>query len=168
MEETQKIGDRLLLLRKELGLSQQEIADRLDLSVRGWQKIERNEAIPSGDTLLRCEAIGYNPGWILTGFGPILMSDIRSPVSSTFTVIIPAIFSEVKDAVHRLNNAEGIYLRADEHELETIRWYNKLVSMADGDMEESKLRSRLPAIEYEITESAKAAASEPGTGKRMA
>ncbi|MCI9864916.1 LexA family transcriptional regulator [Rhizobium skierniewicense] len=65
-----KIGARAKQARADNHLSQQEMADRLGLSLRGWQKIERGEGTPSGETLLNFEKLGINPGWVLTGLGP--------------------------------------------------------------------------------------------------
>ncbi|MRH93928.1 XRE family transcriptional regulator [Agrobacterium tumefaciens] len=67
---TTEIGARAKLVRDENGLSQQEMADRLGMSLRGWQKIERGEGTPNGETLLSFERFEINPGWVLTGIGP--------------------------------------------------------------------------------------------------
>lgn len=44
--------------------------------------MERNEGMPSGDTLLRFGLTGYNPGWLLTGLGPEKLDDARSDEAS--------------------------------------------------------------------------------------
>lgn len=165
-EET--IGRRLLLLRKELGLTQQEVADQLGLSVRGWQKIERDEAVPSGDTLLRLEAIGYNPGWVLSQLGPKLKRDAFSHQQRSTHKITPAVFRAVKKLVREIYDTAGIRLPDDARDEEAVRWYNELTGMARGDSEEGRLRSLLPALEYEIKHAVEKAAAEPGTGKASA
>lgn len=64
------IGTRAKQVRSDNALSQQEMADKLGLSLRGWQKMERGEGTPSGETLLNFEKLGINPGWVLSGIGP--------------------------------------------------------------------------------------------------
>ncbi|MBW9072192.1 XRE family transcriptional regulator [Agrobacterium deltaense] len=69
------IGARAKLVRDENGLSQQEMADRLGMSLRGWQKIERGEGTPNGETLLGFGRFSVNPGWVLTGYGPKYLNE---------------------------------------------------------------------------------------------
>lgn len=66
---TSAVGARLAEMRTIMRLTQQEMADRLGVGLRTWQNIERGGNVPSGETLLKIAALGYNPGWILTGQG---------------------------------------------------------------------------------------------------
>lgn len=114
------------------------------------------------------ERFGINLNWLITGLGE-MFADPKMTIPKS-PAINPTIFAAVKEAVTRVNKGEGVYLRDGEQEVETIRWYNKLVEMADGSADEKKLRSRLGALDYEIAESAKAdaEAAKTGSGKRSA
>lgn len=66
---TTKIGERLKLIRSESRLSQRDFARHIGIAFRTWQTIENGKNVPSGETLLKIAALGFNPGWILTGKG---------------------------------------------------------------------------------------------------
>lgn len=63
-------GERAKIVRREAAKTQAEMADILGISLGTWQKIERNEGLPSGETLMKFQKLGVNPGWLLTGLGP--------------------------------------------------------------------------------------------------
>ena len=48
-----KIGKKLKEARKELGLKQSEVAEKADISVNYYARIERNEENPTLETLER-------------------------------------------------------------------------------------------------------------------
>lgn len=72
---TDDIGRRIAQIREATGLKQQSIADRVGVSLRTWQAIERGENIPTGQTLLKIAELGFDPGWILTGNGFMEIED---------------------------------------------------------------------------------------------
>lgn len=71
------ISGRLKTARKELNLSQAELAPRIGLSVAALKRIELARNTPSGETLLKYVSVGFSPTWILTGDGPMLLSELR-------------------------------------------------------------------------------------------
>ncbi len=85
------IGARAKLVRDENGLSQQEMADKLGMSLRGWQKIERGEGTPNGETLLGFDKFGINPGWVLTGVGPKHLGQSQEKGLAAETLILRAV-----------------------------------------------------------------------------
>lgn len=70
MDVLETIGARAKAVRKEAGKKQSEMAEFLGLAIGTWQKLERDEVLPSGETLLQFAKLGINPGWVLTGLGP--------------------------------------------------------------------------------------------------
>ena len=63
----QIIGNKLLTIRKKLGMTQVEIAEAADLSDRTYADIERGCVNMRLDTLLRiCEVLHITPNEILT------------------------------------------------------------------------------------------------------
>lgn len=85
------IGARAKEVRDENGLSQQEMAGKLGMSLRGWQKIERGEGTPNGETLLGFDKFGINPGWVLTGVGPKRLDQPQEKGSAAETRIMRAV-----------------------------------------------------------------------------
>lgn len=100
---TETIGSRAKKVREDLELSQQAIADRMSVSLRAWQKMERDEGTPSGETLLNFDKLGVNPGWVLTGLGP------RNSVTWLSAAVEDEIFIRIGDMVQ------------DEHKKSDIR-----------------------------------------------
>jgi transcriptional regulator with XRE-family HTH domain len=47
-----KLADEIHRLRRTLGLSQEQVADRADISVKAYQRVERNETSPRVTTLM--------------------------------------------------------------------------------------------------------------------
>lgn len=73
MVDAISLGQRVLALRKELGKTQVEMAKVVGVATATWQKIERDEGLPTGETLMQFEKLGINPGWVLSGLGPKLL-----------------------------------------------------------------------------------------------
>ena len=64
------IGDRIRKVRKELKLTQQQIASNIGVSPTSLVFWERNETTPKGANLIAlCKALGVEPGWLQTGKG---------------------------------------------------------------------------------------------------
>lgn len=69
--DTIAIGNKLLALRRRLGLTQAELAERAGLSGRTYADIERGTANMRMETLLRiCNALNVTPDRILTESAP--------------------------------------------------------------------------------------------------
>lgn len=70
MGDISSLGDRLAALRKAAGLSQNDLADRLEVSRSSYQYYERNERDPPASLLLKlCQIFDDDAHRILTG-GP--------------------------------------------------------------------------------------------------
>ena len=62
------IGDRICQKRKETGLSQEALAERLGVSRQSVSKWERGEAVPEGERLAALAALfSVSVDWLLTG-----------------------------------------------------------------------------------------------------
>ena len=103
--DAKAVGARAKEVRSELGLQQQEMALELGLSLRGWQKLERGEGIPSGETLLQFEKVGINPGWILTGLGPKRQLDDTGAHPVTPIEVPASEFRKLQETVESLAEA---------------------------------------------------------------
>ncbi len=71
------ISGRLKAARASLNMSQGELAALMSLSLGALKKIESARNTPSGETLLKYVSVGFSPTWILTGDGPMLLSELR-------------------------------------------------------------------------------------------
>ena len=60
--------------REHLGLSQQELADKLGGSKRGLQDNEARNRVPGGEVIYGFVLLGINANWLLTGEGPMLLN----------------------------------------------------------------------------------------------
>lgn len=66
-----EIGERLFKLRKRKGWKQLDVAERAGISERSYAAIERGEAKPKLDTLLKiCNVLQVTPDVILTADNP--------------------------------------------------------------------------------------------------
>ena len=67
IHDMRKIGNNILALRKNTGLTQAEIAEKAGLADRTYADIERGNVNMRIETLLRiCDALGVTPDTILT------------------------------------------------------------------------------------------------------
>lgn len=76
-----KLGERLLELRKEKHLSQEEVADRLNVTRQTVSKWETDQSVPDFDKIVPiCELFGITTNELLTGEKPkidISMEDTK-------------------------------------------------------------------------------------------
>jgi hypothetical protein len=113
-----------------------------------------------------CDMLQVDMVWLL--FGNSSGAAAASNAATSVPLLDRKIFRELKRMVGRINGEAGIKLPDEARDEEAIRWYNELLTMARGNLDEAKLRSLLPALEYEIQEAVKRAAAAPGTGKASA
>ncbi|WP_139056210.1 XRE family transcriptional regulator [Rhizobium sp. 9140] len=134
-ETAKNLASRAKGVRVERKLQQQEMADVLGMSLRGWQKIERGEGTPSGETLLQFEKLGINPGWVLTGLGPKSLDDPAPPPveveQNTLQRIVDTV-EEIAEATARRPRVPPP--RSEPRPPKTLRWFpDHYVSAGGGN-----------------------------------
>ena len=73
------IGRRIQQSREQAGLTQEELAERIDRSTQFISTIERGLAGPSLETVIHlCEVLGTSTEWILRGRAPLSESNLLS------------------------------------------------------------------------------------------
>ena len=86
------IGDRLLKLRKERNLSQEELANELDVSRQTISKWETNQSIPDFDKIVPlCEYFGITTDELLTGNSNIVEAkdkDVKSNFARNIAIAV--------------------------------------------------------------------------------
>ena len=71
------IGRRIQQSREQAGLTQEELAERIDRSTQFISTIERGLAGPSLETVIHlCEVLGTSTEWILRGRAPLPDSNL--------------------------------------------------------------------------------------------
>ncbi|WP_411035715.1 helix-turn-helix domain-containing protein [Shinella sp. BYT-45] len=158
------LGGRALWVRSELRLQQQEIADKLGISLRAWQKMERNEGVPSGETLLQFRKIGINPGWVLSGQGP-RRDDAEAPVTDAVDVVLLQRLGDVVQATFA-DVKQSPPTRAIT--AETGRLYNELLQMVADVRDVEVVDAMIPVLRARFKKRLEEAAATPGGGKRSA
>ena len=69
--DSRKIGNKLLVFRKRMGLTQAEVAEKADVADRTYADIERGTVNMRIDTILKiCEVLHITPDEILTEDSP--------------------------------------------------------------------------------------------------
>lgn len=81
-----KISDKIVEIRKLKGLTQEELAEKSNISLRTLQRIENDQNEPRGKTLhLICEALGTN-------FDDLSPTRKTSPIHSPIFIWVNALF----------------------------------------------------------------------------
>ncbi len=162
------IGSRAAELRSDLGETQQGMANRLGMSLRAWQKIERDEGVPSGETLLLFRNVNANPGWVLSGLGPKWLAEDKAHLYQKNAIIDSDLLIDIKRVVAGVHKEIGITLRADTLDRKAIDYYNQYM-LDDTDLSDAEeMKLWLGLLEKRIRREAIAARDAPGTGKRSA
>lgn len=66
----EQIGDRILYIRKELGLSQEAFGSKIGIKKSSMSSIEKNKSNPSEQTIkFICKEFNVNYSWLVKGTG---------------------------------------------------------------------------------------------------
>ena len=125
------MNNRIKELRKQLGLTQQEFADRLKLKRNTIATYEMGKATPSNRTISDiCEAYNVNREWLETGNGDMFQKLDRKSELSAF--VNKALSGESKDYSDRLVSA---LLKLNERDWELLASVAEtLVSQKEKDL----------------------------------
>lgn len=70
----EQIGDRILYIRKELGLSQEAFGSKIGIKKSSMSSIEKNKSNPSEQTIkFICKEFNVNYSWLVKGIGDIFV-----------------------------------------------------------------------------------------------
>ena len=75
-----EIGQRFTQIRKKLGMTQREFAEKLDVSMGSVQAYE-NGKLPKGDVLNVLSNLGYSLDWLFAGKGKLSGEAEKAPKS---------------------------------------------------------------------------------------
>lgn len=106
-EQSLLIGAHLRARRDELGYTQENIAEKADISLRYYQMIELGEKNASLEVLIRlCTLLSVSMDYLLFGSLP---TDLKNPISTIYDRLTP---SQRDDATKILQ----LYAKACRHE----------------------------------------------------
>lgn len=71
-----EISARLKIARTALALNQREFASKSGVGFSTYQKYELGMSVPGGDAIEGFVRLGFNANWLLTGEGPMLLSEL--------------------------------------------------------------------------------------------
>lgn len=75
------IGDRILQLRKELSLTQEEFGNKIGIKKSSMSSIEKNKSNPSEQTIkFICKEFNVNYDWLVDGKGEIFIDTDRATI----------------------------------------------------------------------------------------
>lgn len=75
------IGDRILQLRKELSLTQEEFGNKIGIKKSSMSSIEKNKSNPSEQTIkFICKEFNVNYDWLVDGKGEIFIDTDRAAI----------------------------------------------------------------------------------------
>jgi len=98
-------GVRLKQWRVQLGLTQEELADRCATSANNIRNYEKNRNTPSYETIIRlCDAMLVNPDYLMQddlGFNPY---EDKNETFNDIAKLTPADYQLVKGLVNNLKN----------------------------------------------------------------
>ena len=87
-EQSLLIGARLRARRDELGYTQENVAEKVDITLRYYQMIELGEKCASLEVLIRlCELLSVSMDYLLFGGLP---ADMENPISSIYSGLTPS------------------------------------------------------------------------------
>lgn len=69
------IGKRLVRVRKDLGLSQTQFAERLGVHWQTISRMETGQRKVDAEVLVNLYEMGYDATWLLTGIGDMLLKE---------------------------------------------------------------------------------------------
>ena len=99
-EAKQLFGDRVQALRKERGITQEQLAENIDKSVEHISYIERGERAPSFETILDiAEALKVSVAYLMnvtpqTDISTNFLTELQTPV------VLPSLVKPVREAVN--------------------------------------------------------------------
>ena len=93
------LAERLRILRKEAGLTQQEAAEAGEVTVQSWRNYEAGRAEPKISTLLFLAKKNVSLSWLVSGEGPKKLGDaaLSPPQESSQTGIIEEWAQDVRE-----------------------------------------------------------------------
>lgn len=123
------LAERLVQAREQFGLTQKELAERLDCGWRSIQDYEQGRAVPGGKVLAGYRKLGVDLNWLLSD------SDLTPPPSENELVDIPHFQAHEVDCDFTATNSRPSVIHIARP------WLEHLVGDAEGQLGGRQLAS---------------------------
>jgi transcriptional regulator with XRE-family HTH domain len=99
------LGDRLKLVRKQIGLNQAELAEKLSISRPTLVTYEKDQSLIGIDAVVKLKnlCLGLNLDWLLTGEGEML-SSAQTATEENWKEKVDNELSLLWDEINKLKN----------------------------------------------------------------
>jgi transcriptional regulator with XRE-family HTH domain len=95
---TNEIGQRIRMLRKTLGLSQEEFGKKLGVTLRTIARYERGETVVPDRTLRQIEqTFSVNPEWLREGKGEMFLPKKKELTGDPFEIAAEAVIDAIME-----------------------------------------------------------------------
>ncbi len=135
-------GERLRVIRKDLGLTPEDAAQQANVSAQQWRKYERGEAEPKLSKMVFLFQEGISLSWIMTGEGPKRLNEAAKTAGST-----PAKWGIIEEWLQDVRMKEGgdgrIVMELSIQVKEFREWYQE--KKRQGEIEEDATPSKMVA-----------------------
>lgn len=93
------IGKRLKQARNALGLTQRKLCEQYDIKLPSLRDYETCNRVPGGEAMADFMRAGINVNWLLTGKGPMLLTDLGKSESN----------ERNSGVLRQINNEHAVY-----------------------------------------------------------
>ena len=101
MKNAESLAHRLRQAREHLGLTQADAAYKTGIPLVSYKKYESSKATPGGDALTTLGRMEINLHWLLTGEGPMLLTDLYKPPLPLDMDRLVGVIREFEEALQR-------------------------------------------------------------------
>ncbi|SMO74869.1 Helix-turn-helix [Balnearium lithotrophicum] len=135
------LGERLKYLRKSLGLTQEELAQKLGISMMTLRRYESNKSQPDAEVLTKLLKLFHvNLNWLLTGKGNMFINNEHNiPVPSPIDRELFQRITELIEGYYKAGLLNGV---PEEEIIEMVKFLYKKVKPIK-DREEADWREEL-------------------------
>ena len=143
--KNETLGDRIRHRRKNLGLTQKQLAEQVKVSHVAISQWEKEETLPRGENLLRLsESLGCAPAYLIDGDGPVFSE-------SGFAGLHQIPLLHQRDVAHWLNDASAIQCEWLMHNDIALSQQSFAVRVGEQAMEPALLRNDVVIIDPKVS-----------------
>jgi transcriptional regulator with XRE-family HTH domain len=101
MDDVINVGARLKAVRQQLKMSQAAVSQATGIPLGTYKKYEGEERLPGSVALAAIGKVGVNINWLLSGEGPMLLSDLDKAGPTLDVRVMGMAIKELEEALGR-------------------------------------------------------------------
>jgi transcriptional regulator with XRE-family HTH domain len=128
------VGYRLVMVREKLGLTQREMADRLNLALGTYGRSEAGRRAIDDGEMAEIGSMGIDLNWLILGHGDIdgpAEFETQAPGRSSRVGTDPTLLGQLIDGIATIYKTQNRQLAADRHGILVAELYDHLIVIAD-------------------------------------